>query len=181
MSWSPAIERGCPDEIGIDAIETLLVPRAHDLDESEVRRALPAPQRQMVGPFIFFGRTGPAEQFTGPSLDVRPHPQIGLLTVTCLYRGDFHHQDAIGAEQIIIPGAVNWLVAVSGATQSERTSVAARSGSNGLFGIQTWRALPASHEDVAPAFEHQGKNALPVVEDRGVSVPGVQIPERAGA
>ncbi|MFC5067735.1 pirin family protein [Flaviflagellibacter deserti] len=170
MSWNPAIEPGCPDEVGVDAIETLIVPRARDLGGFEVRRALPAPKRQMVGPFIFFDQAGPAEFLTGQGVDVRPHPHIGLGTVTYLYRGDFHHRDSIGSDQIIRPGALNWMVAGRGVSHSERTSAAARSGPNSLFGIQTWLALPDSHEDIAPMFEHHGKEALPVIEDLGVSV-----------
>lgn len=170
MSWNPAIAPGCPDEVGADAIETLIVPRARDVGGFEVRRALPAPKRQMVGPFIFFDQAGPAELLTGQGIDVRPHPHIGLGTVTYLFRGDFHHRDSTGADQTIRPGALNWMVAGRGVTHSERTSAAARSGPNSLFGIQTWLALPDSHEDVAPNFEHHEKAALPMIEDRGVSV-----------
>ena len=170
MSWNPGIEPGCPDEVGADAIETLIIPRTRDLGGFEVRRALPAPKRQMVGPFIFFDQAGPAEMLTGQGFDVRPHPHIGLGTVTYLYRGDFHHRDSTGADQIIRPGALNWMVAGRGVTHSERTSEEARKGPNGLFGIQTWLALPETHEDVAPTFEHHGKEALPTIEDNGASV-----------
>ena len=111
MSWNPALEPGCPDAIGVDAIETLIIPRARDLGSFEVRRALPAPKRQMVGPFIFFDQAGPAEFVTGQGVDVRPHPHIGLATVTYLYRGEFQHRDSLGSNQMILPGAVNWMVA----------------------------------------------------------------------
>ncbi len=170
MSWSPALEPGCPDTVGMDAIETLIVPRSRDLGGFEVRRALPAPKRQMVGPFIFFDQAGPAELLTGQGIDVRPHPHIGLGTVTYLYRGDFQHKDSTGADQVIRPGALNWMIAGRGVTHSERTSAAARSGPNGLFGIQTWLALPDAHEDMAPSFEHHGEGTLPMIEDHGVSV-----------
>lgn len=170
MSWNPAIDPGCPDDVGADAIETLIIPRSRDLGGFEVRRALPAPKRQMVGPFIFFDQAGPAELLTGQGVDVRPHPHIGLGTVTYLYRGDFHHRDSTGADQVISPGALNWMIAGRGVTHSERTTAGARRGPNSLFGIQTWLALPDSHEDVDPSFEHHGKQALPVIEDRGVSV-----------
>ncbi len=170
MSWNPAIDPGCPNEVGLGAIETLIVPRSRDLGGFEVRRALPAPKRQMVGPFIFFDQAGPAEFLTGQGVDVRPHPHIGLGTVTYLFRGDFHHRDSTGADQTIRPGELNWMVAGRGVTHSERTSEAARSGPHSLFGIQTWLALPESHEDMAPMFEHHGKEALPVIADRGVSV-----------
>jgi redox-sensitive bicupin YhaK (pirin superfamily) len=170
MSWNPALEPGCPDEVGLDAIETLIIPRSRDLGGFEVRRALPAPKRQMVGPFIFFDQAGPAELLTGQGIDVRPHPHIGLGTVTYLFKGDFHHRDSTGADQIIQPGALNWMVAGRGVTHSERTSEAARKGPNGLFGIQTWLALPEDVEDVAPTFEHHAKESLPMIEDKGVSV-----------
>ena len=168
MSWNPALTPGCPDEIGPDAIETLIIPRARDLGGFEVRRALPAPRRQMVGPFIFFDQMGPAEFLTNQGIDVRPHPHIGLGTVTYLYRGSFQHRDSTGADQIITPGALNWMIAGRGVTHSERSPEAARQGPNGLLGIQTWIALPESHEDMEPAFEHHGREALPVIRDAGI-------------
>jgi redox-sensitive bicupin YhaK (pirin superfamily) len=170
MSWNPALEPGSPDSMDLEAIETLIIPRTRDVGGFEVRRALPAPNRQMVGPFIFFDQAGPAELLTGNGVDIRPHPHIGLGTVTYLYRGDFHHRDSTGADQIIRPGELNWMVAGRGVTHSERTPEAARSGPNSLFGIQTWLALPDRDEDMAPSFEHHGKAALPVIEDKGVSV-----------
>ena len=91
----------------------------------------------MVGPFIFFDQAGPAEFLTGQGIDVRPHPHIGLGTVTYLYRGDFHHRDSIGNDQVILPGAVNWMVAGKGVTHSERTSAAGRAGPHSLYGVQT--------------------------------------------
>lgn len=169
MSWNPALTPGCPDEIGPDAIETLIIPRARDLGGFEVRRALPAPKRQMVGPFIFFDQMGPAEFLTNQGIDVRPHPHIGLGTVTYLYRGSFQHRDSTGADQIITPGALNWMIAGRGVTHSERSPEAARQGPSSLLGIQTWIALPDSHEDMAPAFEHHGKDALPVIRDAGIT------------
>ena len=168
MSWNPALTPGSPDQIGAEAIETLIIPRARDIGGFEVRRALPAPRRQMVGPFIFFDQMGPAEFLTGAGIDVRPHPHIGLGTVTWLYSGDLHHRDSIGSDLVIRPGAVNWMVAGRGVTHSERTSATARRGPHALFGIQTWIALPESHEDVAPVFEHHAAEALPVIEAEGV-------------
>jgi len=169
MSWNPALEPGCPDRTGADAIETLIIPRARDIGGFEVRRALPAPKRQMVGPFIFFDQMGPAELLTGRGVDVRPHPHIGLGTVTYLYRGAFHHRDSLGTDQVIHPGAVNWMVAGKGVTHSERTPEAARAGPSSLFGIQTWIALPEEQEDMAPAFEHHGRDRLPLIAADGVS------------
>lgn len=170
MSWNPALTPGCPDAVGVDSIETLIIPRSRDIGGFEVRRALPAPKRQMVGPFIFFDQAGPAEFLTGQGIDVRPHPHIGLGTVTYLFRGDFHHRDSLGTDQIIRPGALNWMVAGRGVTHSERTSAEGRSGPHSLLGIQTWVALPESHEDMAPAFEHHGRDDLPMIEGDGVKV-----------
>jgi len=170
MSWNPSLEPQCPDADNLDAIETVIIPRARDLGGFEVRRALPAPRRQMVGPFIFFDQAGPAEFLTGQGIDVRPHPHIGLGTVTYLYEGEFEHRDSLGTHQMIYPGEVNWMVAGQGVTHSERTSQATRRGESSLFGIQTWIALPESHEDTAPSFEHHGKGALPLLEGEGKQV-----------
>lgn len=168
MSWNPALEPGNPDDVGADAIETLIIPRSRDIGGFEVRRALPSPQRQMVGPFIFFDQAGPAELLTGQGIDVRPHPHTGLGTVTYLFRGDFHHRDSTGADQVIRPGELNWMVAGRGVSHSERTTAAARSEPNSLFGIQTWVALPESAEDAPARFEHAGKASLPVLEAEGI-------------
>ncbi|AZY92748.1 MULTISPECIES: pirin family protein [Paracoccus] len=168
MSWNPALTPGCPDAVGADAIETLIIPRARDLGGFEVRRALPAPKRQMVGPFIFFDQMGPAEFLTDQGIDVRPHPHIGLGTVTYLYRGSFQHRDSTGADQIITPGALNWMVAGRGVTHSERSPDAVRAGPSSLLGIQTWIALPETHEDIAPSFEHHAAGALPEIRDQGI-------------
>lgn len=168
MSWNPALTPGCPDDIGVDSIETLIIPRTRDIGAFEVKRALPAPKRQMVGPFIFFDEAGPAEYLTGQGIDICPHPHIGLGTVTYLYRGDFHHRDSIGTDQVILPGALNWMVAGKGVTHSERTSEEGRAGPHSLFGVQTWIALPESHEDMSPTFEHHAKEALPEITDKGI-------------
>jgi redox-sensitive bicupin YhaK (pirin superfamily) len=168
MSWNPCLEPTCPTGDAVDAIETLIIPRARDIGAFEVRRALPAPKRQMVGPFIFFDQMGPAEFVTGQGIDVRPHPHIGLATVTYLYRGEFQHRDSLGSDQLIYPGAVNWMVAGRGVTHSERTSAATRAAPHSLFGIQTWVALPEAAEDADAGFEHQPKDALPFIEADGV-------------
>jgi redox-sensitive bicupin YhaK (pirin superfamily) len=149
------------------SIETVIIPRARDLGGFEVRRALPAPKRQMVGPFIFFDQMGPAEFITGQGIDVRPHPHIGLATVTYLYRGAFEHRDSLGSHQLIRPGEVNWMVAGRGVTHSERTGADTRSAPHEVFGVQTWVALPERDEDGAPSFEHHGREALPVMEAEG--------------
>jgi redox-sensitive bicupin YhaK (pirin superfamily) len=169
MSWNPALAPDCPDASSLDSIETLIIPRARDIGGFEVRRALPSPQRQMVGPFIFFDQMGPAEFITEGGIDVRPHPHIGLGTVTYLYQGEFQHRDSLGTNQMIYPGEVNWMLAGRGVTHSERTSADTRRSPHALFGIQTWVALPEDGEDAAPGFEHHGREALPMVEDGGIS------------
>ncbi|MCY6381102.1 pirin family protein [Hoeflea prorocentri] len=170
MSWNPSLDAQCPQTGDADSIETIIVPRARDLGGFEVRRALPAPRRQMVGPFIFFDQMGPAEFITGQGIDVRPHPHIGLATVTYLYRGEFHHRDSLGTDQMIYPGEVNWMIAGNGITHSERTSAATRQAPSSLFGIQTWVALPDDAEETDAAFEHHGKGNLPLLEGNGKTV-----------
>ncbi|MDF2373036.1 MAG: pirin family protein [Rhizobiaceae bacterium] len=170
MSWNPTLEPHCPDAASLDAIETIIIPRARDLGGFEVRRALPAPARQMVGPFIFFDQMGPAEFITGGGIDVRPHPHIGLATVTYLYQGEFQHRDSLGTNQMIYPGEVNWMIAGNGVTHSERTSQATRQGKSSLYGIQTWVALPEKNEEMDAGFEHQGKDALPHLQSEGLDV-----------
>ncbi len=170
MSWNPALDPDCPTGDAVDAIETVIVPRARDLGGFEVRRALPAPRRQMVGPFIFFDQMGPAEFVTGKGIDVRPHPHIGLATVTYLYKGTIHHRDSLGTDSWIAPGDVNWMVAGHGITHSERTDGDIRSRPHDLFGIQTWVALPEAFEDAPAAFEHAPKETLPFLEGEGKEV-----------
>jgi redox-sensitive bicupin YhaK (pirin superfamily) len=168
MSWSP-----CPDPTlgvpaSVDAIETLIVPRAVDLGGMEVRRALPSVKRQMVGPFIFFDQMGPAEFLTDQGIDVRPHPHINLATVTYLFEGRIRHRDSLGTDREIAPGAVNWMQAGRGIVHSERTDAARRRTGQRLFGIQTWVALPEALEESDPGFAHHPAEALPVVEAEGV-------------
>ena len=170
MSWNPALDPDCPTGDAVDAIETVIVPRARDLGGFEVRRALPAPARQMVGPFIFFDQMGPAEFLTGEGIDVRPHPHIGLSTVTYLLKGKIHHRDSLGTDQWIEPGAVNLMTAGHGITHSERADGDYRQRPKDLFGIQTWMALPASHEDAEADFQHVAKSELPMMEGEGKTV-----------
>ncbi len=171
MSWNSYLEPDCLQaeaSTSSDAVDTVIIPRARDLGGFDVRRALPAPRRQMVGPFIFFDQMGPAEFAQGGGgIDVRPHPHIGIATVTYLYKGEFQHRDSLGTNQMIYPGEVNWMVAGRGVTHSERTSAETRAQPHSLYGIQTWVALPEEHEDCEPAFEHHGKDALPYLEGEG--------------
>jgi len=148
-------------------LEAQIIPRSHDVGGFEVRRALPAREKQMIGPFIFFDQMGPGEFLTGKGLDVRPHPHIGLSTVTYLFEGEIMHRDSLGFEQPIRPGALNWMTAGQGIAHSERTATALRSHSNRLFGIQSWAALPADQEERAPSFVHHAAEALPVLQDQG--------------
>ncbi|MDP5085519.1 MAG: pirin family protein [Yoonia sp.] len=170
MSWNPALDPDCPIGDAVDAIETVIVPRARDLGGFEVRRALPAPRRQMVGPFIFFDQMGPAEFLTGQGLDVRPHPHIGLATVTYLHRGTIHHRDSLGTDQWIEPGAMNLMIAGHGITHSERMDGATLTQPQSLFGIQSWIALPKGAEDRAADFIHAPKADLPLMEGEGKQV-----------
>ncbi|MDM7931137.1 pirin family protein [Tabrizicola sp.] len=170
MSWNPILDPTIPIGDAVDAIETVIVPRARDLGGFEVRRALPSAKRQMVGPFIFFDQIGPAEFLTGEGIDVRPHPHIGLGTVTYLMQGRLHHRDSLGTDQWIEPGAVNWMKAGWGITHSERTDGEVRQKGQTLFGLQTWLALPKAQEDDPAAFVHTPKAALPVLEGEGKTV-----------
>jgi redox-sensitive bicupin YhaK (pirin superfamily) len=170
MSWNPALDPHCPTGDEVDSIETLIIPRARDLGALEVRRALPAPKRQMVGPFIFFDQMGPAEFLPSRGLDVRPHPHIGLATISYLYRGRMHHRDSLGTDQWIEPGAVNWMVAGHGITHSERTDDETQKDPMPFFGIQTWVAMPKDAEDAPARFEHVGADQLPVIDGEGKKV-----------
>ena len=149
----------------VNAIDTIIIPRARDLGGLEVRRALPSTQRQMVGPFIFFDQMGPADFVLGEGLDVRPHPHINLSTLTYLFDGEVLHRDSLGTEQIIRPGAVNLMTAGKGIVHSERMDDAYKSRGAELFGLQTWLALPEDKEEIDPAFYHHEKQALPIIED----------------
>jgi len=156
---------------GVDDIDLVILPPSRDLgDGFTVRRALPQPQRRMVGPFIFFDQMGPVEMRDGQGLDVRPHPHIGLATVTYLFDGEIIHRDSLGSVQPISPGELNWMHAGAGITHSERSPDAARHGGSGLFGLQLWVALPASQEESAPSFQHHDADAIPSGEMDGVTV-----------
>jgi redox-sensitive bicupin YhaK (pirin superfamily) len=149
--------------------ETVLVAPTRDLGGGfRVRRALPSPRQRMVGPFIFFDQMGPTAFGSGQGLDVRPHPHIGLATVTYLFEGEVLHRDSLGTVQRIVPGEVNWMTAGRGIAHSERTPPEARAKGGRLFGIQLWVALPKNREEIEPSFAHTGSDALPVLEDRGI-------------
>lgn len=144
-----------------------ITPTTHDLGGFKVHRTLPSRPRTMVGPFIFFDQMGPARLAPGTGMDVRPHPHIGLATVTYLYAGALHHRDSLGTMARIEPGALNLMTAGSGIVHSERSPADLRPGGAELSGIQTWIALPDAMEEMAPAFQHVPASDLPIVESDG--------------
>jgi redox-sensitive bicupin YhaK (pirin superfamily) len=162
----PHVEDPMPGDLAAaDAIETVIVPRARDLGDFEVRRALPSAQRQMIGPFIFFDQFGPTLLKAGKGMDVRPHPHIGLSTVSWLFDGMIQHKDSLGFDQPIKPGELNWMTAGKGIVHSERSPAPERFSDSQLYGIQSWVALPKQHEETAPGFEHVADAELPVLQD----------------
>lgn len=146
---------------------TVVAPRVHDLGGFQVRRAVPSIQARSVGPFVFVDHMGPAVFQPGQGIDVRPHPHIGLATVTFLWAGRIGHRDTLGTIQDIGPGDVNWMTAGRGIAHSERTPAALREGGQPLHGMQTWVALPKSVEEIAPAFHHHPAATLPRIERPG--------------
>jgi redox-sensitive bicupin YhaK (pirin superfamily) len=154
---------------GARMIERVIPSRRRDLGGFEVGRVLPAGTQRMVGPFVFFDHMGPIDFAPGipRSVDVRPHPHIGLATVTYLFDGEIMHRDSVGSEQPIRPGEVNWMTAGSGITHSERFERARREGGR-MHGIQAWVGLPAEAEETAPAFHHHGQDDLPTYEAGGL-------------
>ena len=150
-------------------IELVIDQRRRDLGGFEVGRVLPSAKRRMVGPFVFFDHMGPIEFAAGipRSLDVRPHPHIGLSTVTYLFDGEIMHRDSLGSEQAIRPGEVNWMTAGRGITHSERFERARREG-GGMHGIQAWVGLPRELEETEPSFDHHTETDLPVYESGGL-------------
>jgi redox-sensitive bicupin YhaK (pirin superfamily) len=169
VSWHPASDPDCPATPD-GAVETVIVPRAHDIGGFEVRRALPAVGRRMVGPLIFWDQMGPGEFLTGKGVDVRPHPHIGLATVTYLFEGRVMHRDSLGTEMEITPGAVNWMTAGKGIAHSERSPAAARAAPHRLYGIQSWIALPKHREEGDPGFDHYAAEALPAWSGEGIAI-----------
>ena len=154
-----------------DPIELLIQGRAHDLGGGfAVRRVLPSVKRRMVGPFIFLDHFGPMDVPPGGGMEVRPHPHIGLATVTYLFEGGIFHRDSLGYAQAIRPGDVNWMTAGSGIVHSERTEPEMRATGFRMHGVQTWVALPKSHEETAPSFEHVEAARLPAWREGGTAL-----------
>ena len=154
---------------------TLIAPRVHDIGGLSVRRAVPTVQARSVGPFVFVDHMGPAAFDPGAGIDVRPHPHIGLATVTFLWEGRIHHRDTLGSAQDIGPGDVNWMTAGRGIAHSERTPADLRVGEHPLHGLQTWVALPRAMEETAPAFHHHPAATLPALD-----LPGARLRVLAG-
>ncbi len=152
----------------MSAIEHLLKPHVRDLGDFTVRRLLPAAATQTVGPFIFFDHMGPVQLPPGQGADVRPHPHIGLATVTYLFEGEIIHRDSLGSDQAIRPGDVNWMTAGHGIVHSERSPEHVRPAGARLHGIQTWVALPQEQEGAEPSFFHHPAATLPRIERPGV-------------
>ena len=169
MSFFPGNDPQPGDAFACDAIETLIIPNARDIGGFEVRRALPTARRKLVGPFIFFDRMGPAILRGGQALDVRPHPHIGLATVTYLFDGRIRHRDSLGTEMVIEPGDVNLMTAGRGIVHSERSPEELRGSPLSISGLQTWLALPDGREEIDPLFENTARDDLPVFEAEGVA------------
>lgn len=152
------------------SVEMTIIPRSSDIGGFEVLRALPFRDKRMVGPFVFWDEMGPGEFLTGQGVDVRPHPHIGLSTVTYLFDGALDHRDSLGTFATITPGDVNLMHAGGGIVHSERTGPAERAQAHRLAGVQSWLAQPMASEDAAPAFVHHGKADLPVMESEGIAL-----------
>ena len=167
MSFFPAKDPAPGNAFQCDAIKHVVIPRTVDLGDFEIRRALPSAQSRMVGPFIFFDHFGPVEFRSGAGIDVRPHPHIGLATVTYLFDGEIMHRDSLGTAAPIRPGEVNLMTAGRGIVHSERTAPERRVKGDHLHGLQCWVALPAADEEMAPGFAHHEVAEFPVVSDDG--------------
>jgi redox-sensitive bicupin YhaK (pirin superfamily) len=153
-----------------EAIELLIEARTRDIGGFAVRRALPSMRRRFVGPFAFFDHMGPVDLAPGGGMDVKPHPHIGLATVTYLFDGEIDHRDSIGSVQTIRPGDVNWMLAGRGIVHSERSGPESRARGSRIHGIQSWVALPLEDEESEPRFEHHAETTIPRVEMPGVTM-----------
>ena len=170
MSWQPADDPQCKDAPDDGVIALVITPKEHDIGGLIVRRSLPSSQRRSVGPFVFLDQMGPAVFKPGQGIDVRPHPHIGLATITYLYDGVIGHKDSLGFDQDIRPGEINWMTAGRGIVHSERTPGDVRAAGGPLFGLQAWVALPIADEETAPSFVHYPADALPRWQDDGAEV-----------
>jgi redox-sensitive bicupin YhaK (pirin superfamily) len=165
MSFMPVEDPEPGNAVQAEAIAHVIVPRSVDLGDFVVRRALPSQQTRMVGPFVFFDHMGPAVLRSGAGVDVRPHPHIGLATLTYLFDGEIMHRDSLGTAIAIRPSEVNLMTAGRGIVHSERTAAERKASGGGLHGLQCWLALPAAQEEADPDFAHYGVEEFPVVRD----------------
>ena len=170
MSWQHSDTPDCKTDSGCDAIDTLIAPKAKNIGAFDVRRSLPSSKRRMVGPFVFLDQMGPATIEIGDGMDVRPHPHIGIATVTWLFEGAIMHRDSLGYVQEIKPGELNWMVAGSGIVHSERTPDRLRDQAHPVYGIQAWVALPKAHEEIEASFVHYPQSNLPKFDVNGASI-----------
>jgi redox-sensitive bicupin YhaK (pirin superfamily) len=170
MSFFPGKDPQAGDAYDCEAIAQVIVPRSVDLGDFAVRRALPSARTRMVGPFIFFDHFGPAEFRAGAGIDVRPHPHIGLATVTYLFDGEIMHRDSLGTAAPIKPGEVNWMTAGRGIVHSERTGTELRATGSPIHGLQMWVALPQAKEEMDATFAHHETTEFPVVTENGKTV-----------
>ena len=149
------------------SVDQVIVPRTRDIGGFEVRRVLPSHERRTIGPFVFFDQMGLGAFKPGQGLDVRPHPHIGLATITYLFSGEIMHRDSLGTKLVIRPCAVNLMTAGRGIVHSERSPDEIRAHASELFGLQAWIALPKSDEEIDPDFSHHPASELPVIEEAG--------------
>ncbi|MPZ58542.1 MAG: hypothetical protein GEU91_19030 [Rhizobiales bacterium] len=168
MSFFPGKDPTPGNAYQCEAIKDIIVPRTIDIDGLAIHRALPSAQTRLIGPFIFFDHFGPATFRSDQGIDVRPHPHIGLATVTYLFDGEIIHRDSLGVRAAIRPGEVNWMTAGRGIVHSERTAAEQRIDGAPIHGLQCWVALPSAKEEMDAAFEHYDVAQFPEVSDDGI-------------
>lgn len=169
MSFFPGRDPLPGDAVATNAVAQLIIPRTADIGGFSVRRALPTSRRRLVGPFIFFDRMGPAVLRADQAMDVRPHPHIGLSTVTYLFDGEIRHLDSLGTEKTVKPGDLNLMTSGRGIVHSERTPDNLRGHPLSISGVQTWLALPDDKEEINPSFSHTDKDAMPLIDSDGAT------------
>jgi len=167
---SSELVHNCSESRGCSALQLVLSPKERNLGGFCVRRALPAIECRSIGPWVFFDHMGPAHFEQGEGVDVRPHPHIGLATVTYLFEGEMLHRDSLGTEARVLPGDVNLMVAGRGIVHSERQRDEVKSSSQDIHGLQLWLALPTELEQTEPGFFHYDKAEIPQVDLGGVPV-----------
>jgi redox-sensitive bicupin YhaK (pirin superfamily) len=168
-AW-PTLDPVCSRSPTALEVAAVIEARSRDLGGFVVGRVLPSAARRLVGPFIFVDHMGPADLAPGRGLDVRPHPHIGLATVTYLFEGEIIHRDSLGSHQPIRPGAINWMTAGRGIVHSERTGPEPRRAGSRVHGLQLWVALPLAHEETEPEFHHHPAETLPSLELGGTRI-----------